>query len=208
MQTLAKLAVRVINKAELPTRVRLHGKFPMCLNSAGGQHVAQRFHLYIHTRLLTLQCVNSIFSKSRCQQPTMCFCLLSSLQYRLIWYLCCTFNIWYFCLARRAIIQLCTRTSCDALIMKYASPKPLRLRWHSFSGCRREHVAVVFASKGCQYLINGCPQPIGTYLTQDAILIIVDALLTLMLRMWRWLWCYLFCQSKLPICPLCITTTK
>jgi hypothetical protein len=37
----------------------------------------------------------------------------------------------------------------------------------SFSGCGMEHVAVVFASKGCQYLINGCLQPIGTYITQD-----------------------------------------
>jgi len=29
-----------------------------------------------------------------------------------------------------------------------------------------------------------------------------------MLRMGRWLCCYLFCQCKLPVRPLCITTTK
>jgi len=40
--------------------------------------------------------------------------------------------------------------------------KLLTLCWRSFSGCGREHVAVVFAGKGCQYLINGCQQPIGT----------------------------------------------
>jgi len=66
--------------------------------------------------------------------------------------------------------------------------KLLTLRWCSFSGCRREHVADVFASKGCQYLINGCPQPIRTQLTQDAKLEIIDAPLTLMLRMGRWPW--------------------
>jgi len=41
--------------------------------------------------------------------------------------------------------------------------KLLTVCWRSFSGCRREHVGVVFASKGCHYLMNGCLQPIGTY---------------------------------------------
>ena len=36
-----------------------------------------------------------------------------------------------------------------------------RLYWHTFSGSCREHVAVVFASQGCQWLLNGCLQPIG-----------------------------------------------
>jgi len=80
--------------------------------------------------------------------------------------------------------------------------------WRSFSGCRREHVADVFACKGCQYLINGYPQPIGTWLTPDSKLKIVDAPLTLMLWMGRWPCCYYSCRWTRPIGPLRITTTK
>jgi hypothetical protein len=86
--------------------------------------------------------------------------------------------------------------------------KLLMLCWRSFSGWRREHGAAVFAIWGCQYLINGCLQPIGTYDTQHAKLKLVDAPLPLMLGMGKWPCCYLFCQYKLPIRPLCITTTK
>ena len=64
--------------------------------------------------------------------------------------------------------------------------KQLTLRWRSFPGCGREHVAVVFASSGCQYLINGCLQPIETQITQDAKLKIIDAPLTIILRMRQW----------------------
>ena len=71
----------------------------------------------------------------------------------------------------------------------------------------REHVAVVVASKGCEYLINGCLQSIGTYLIPDAKLIIVNALWTLILTMGRQPCCYLFCLYKEPIHPLCITVT-
>jgi hypothetical protein len=44
-------------------------------------------------------------------------------------------------------------------------------------------VAVVFPSKGCQSLINGCLQPIGTYIAQDVKLNIDDPRVTLMIRM-------------------------
>jgi len=40
--------------------------------------------------------------------------------------------------------------------------KLMTLHWCPFSGCGSEHVPDVFASKGCQYLINGCLQPSGT----------------------------------------------
>jgi len=86
--------------------------------------------------------------------------------------------------------------------------KQLTICWRSFSGCGREHVAVVFATKGCQYLINGCLQPIWTRITQGAKLKIADAPLTLILRMRRWPCCCLFCLNELPICWLCITVTK
>ena len=62
-------------------------------------------------------------------------------------------------------------------------PKLLMLHWHSFSVCGREHVAVVFASEGCQCWINGCLQPIRKKITQDSKLKFVDALLTIILRM-------------------------
>jgi len=84
----------------------------------------------------------------------------------------------------------------------------LTLRWRSFSECGRERVAVVFVPKGCQYLINGCLQPIGTYITQYRKLTIINAPLRLMLRMWHWPCCCLFGLSKLPICWLWITATK
>jgi hypothetical protein len=100
------LAVWVVDKPKLPTRVRFHGKFPTHPNWVGCQWVVQWVHLSIHIRLLYLQCDNSILSKSSFQQPIKRFCLLSSLQYRIIWYLCFTFDIWYFCLARWSIIML------------------------------------------------------------------------------------------------------
>jgi len=86
--------------------------------------------------------------------------------------------------------------------------KLLTLHWRSVSGCSREHVAVDFPSKGCQYLINGCLQPIGTWIAQHWKLKMVDTLLTLVLRMWRWLSRYLFRLWQLQICPLWKTTTK
>jgi len=67
--------------------------------------------------------------------------------------------------------------------------KSLTLCWLSFSGCVREHVAVVFPSEGCHYLRNRCLQPIGTWIIQDGKLIIMDTASALILRMWQWLRC-------------------
>ena len=86
--------------------------------------------------------------------------------------------------------------------------KLLMLCWRSLSGCSREHFTVDFASKGCQYLMNGCLELIGAWITQDAKLKIVDALLTLILSMGRWPCCCLFCLYKLAIRQWCITATK
>jgi len=44
-----------------------------------------------------------------------------------------------------------------------------------------ERVAAVFAPKDCQYLFNGCLQPIGRKITQDPKVKIVDTLLVLIL---------------------------
>ena len=77
----------------------------------------------------------------------------------------------------------------------------------SFSGCGMEHVPGAFPLDGCQYLINGCPQQIGTEITRDASLKIVDTLWTVILGIGRWPCCCLFCLWKLPIRWLCITVT-
>jgi len=82
------------------------------------------------------------------------------------------------------------------------------LRWCSFSGCGRKHVAVVFGSAGSKYLINGCLQPIGTEITQHAKLRLVEAPLRLLLSIARWPRYCVFCQYELPIRQLCIPETK
>jgi len=77
--------------------------------------------------------------------------------------------------------------------------KLLTLRWRSFSGLGREDITVDFASKGCQYLIDGYLQPIGTLITQDAKLTMVDAALTLILRMRQAECRGSFSQRRLPL---------
>jgi len=67
-------------------------------------------------------------------------------------------------------------------------------RWRCFSGCGRENVAVILPSQGCQYLTNESLQPIRTYITQDEMLKIIDALLTLILRMQQEACCCSFSQ--------------
>jgi len=46
-------------------------------------------------------------------------------------------------------------------LAKMRDKKSLTLHWHSLSGCGREGGAIVFASKGGQYHIYGCLQPIA-----------------------------------------------
>jgi len=90
-QTIAKFAVCVVNKPEPSTRVQFDGKLPTRLNWSGWQPVAQRVHPEIQLRLLLLEYVNSILSKLCFHQTRICFCMLCSLQYRLIWNRCYTF---------------------------------------------------------------------------------------------------------------------
>ena len=40
------------------------------------------------------------------------------------------------------------------------SSQSLMVRWRSFPGSGREHIAVIYACKGCKSLIHGCLQPI------------------------------------------------
>ena len=66
-------------------------------------------HCQQYTRLLFLNFVNSILSKSRFKQPMICYCMLCSVQYWLIWNQCLTFDKLYFCLSGRSIIPLWMR---------------------------------------------------------------------------------------------------
>jgi len=93
-------------------------------------------------------------------------------------------------------------------ITKMQQQLSLMLRWRSFSGRSREHVAIIFASGGCQYLIHGCFQPIATGVTQDGKQTIIDAPLTLIRRIEQWPCRCLCCLYWLPVCPLYTTATK
>jgi len=68
--------------------------------------------------------------------------------------------------------------------------------------------AISFANKCGQYVRYAYQRASHWWITKLTRPQIVDALLTLMLRMGRWPCCYLFCQWKLPIRRLCITTTR
>ena len=81
-QTVAKLAVRVVNEPKPSTWVLLNCQHPTCLNLAGCQQVTKQVHLSIELRLFLLVYVNSNLSKSCFQQPRICFCMLCSFQYR------------------------------------------------------------------------------------------------------------------------------
>ena len=83
-----------------------------------------------------------------------------------------------------------------------------RLCWHSFSGCGRKHVAVVFASKCYQYWINGCLQPIRTSITQDAKVKMVDAPLKPILRMRQRVCRCCVCKWRRPISDKWMTATN
>ena len=82
------------------------------------------------------------------------------------------------------------------------------LRWRSFSGFGSEYIAVVFGSAGCHYLLNGCLQSIGIWITENAKLRIVDAPLILIPRLGQWPCGSPICIWKLPIRRLWITATK
>ena len=91
-RTIAKQAVRIVNTPETSTPLRFNGTLPTSLDWVGCQQVAQRFQPQIHTKHLFVKFVNSILSKLHCQQRIICFCMPWSLQYRLIWNRCFTYQ--------------------------------------------------------------------------------------------------------------------
>jgi len=80
----------------------------------------------------------------------------------------------------------CDNHSCIACwLPMMKGQKPLMLRWRSFSWWSRERVPSSFAYEGGQYCIYDCLQPIATPITQHARPNLIDALLTLIFRMWQ-----------------------
>jgi len=74
-------------------------------------------------RILFLVFVNSILSKSRVQQTIICFCILRSLQYRLILNQCFPFEILYFAYHGGQWFCYGSEDLCDALNTKYATSR-------------------------------------------------------------------------------------
>jgi len=119
--------------------------------------------------------------------------------------------LWYIlCMPVMAVNNdiMTAKISTMPWLPKMQHSKLLTLRWRWFWGCGRDYVAVVFASKGFQYLQNGCLQPTWWKITQDAKQKNVDAPLTLILRIERCPCCRLFGQCNQPICLSCITATR
>jgi len=114
-QTIAKLAVEVVNTPELSTWVWFAANLPTCLDRVGCQQVAKQVHLGIHIRLLLLPFDNSILSKLHIQQPIIHFCKICSLRYCLFCNLWISFDILSFCLWRRSMVLLCDRLSARCL---------------------------------------------------------------------------------------------
>jgi len=86
--------------------------------------------------------------------------------------------------------------------------KWLSIHWRSFSEWGGDRAAAFFAYKSWQYIGYAKQRPnhcVITILTKPQI---IDALLTLILRMGWWPCCFLFCLNRLPIHQLCITATK
>jgi len=103
-RTVAKWVVQVFYEYEPSTRVQFDRKLPTRLNWVHCLLVAQPVHPFIHIRLMFVEFVNSILLKSRFQQPMLCFGMLCSLQYRLVWNRCFTFHILYCCVSGWSII--------------------------------------------------------------------------------------------------------
>jgi len=103
---------------------------------------------------------------------------------------------------------MCTKIRTMPQLRNIHNLQLLTLYWHSYSGCGWEHVAVIFAPDGCQYVIHGCLQPIGGSITYDSQCTSIDAELMVITRMGRWPCCCLFCQWMMRIHRLYIIATR
>jgi len=84
----------------------------------------------------------------------------------------------------------------------------LTLKWGSVSGWGREHVRIVFASKGSHFLIYGFVQPITKLDYQNATAWFIDTPVALNLGMGQGACCYCLCHKRQPILHLWILSTN
>jgi len=86
--------------------------------------------------------------------------------------------------------------------------KLLTLHWRSFAWWGNKPLTHCFAWKGRQYIVYGLLPQINTYITQDEMPKIFDAMLMLIFRIGLWLCCLLFCLWRQRIQRLCYTVIK
>jgi len=128
------------------------------------------------------------------------FWMFGRLQYCFIRNRCCTFDILYF-LLNLAVKNIYFNVTIGAMpwMPNMQQVELLTFHWQSFLGCGREHATVGFASKGGLNMVNRRLQPSGIWITNDAKLIIVDALWKPILRMLLGACHYCFWKSRQPI---------
>jgi len=93
-------------------------------------------------------------------------------------------------------------------VPKIQRQQSLTLQWRTVSACDRECAAIFFNSKESQYFVYEWLQPIATNVTQDGQVKIINAPLTLILRMRQWPCWILFCQERVPVRWLWIAATR
>jgi hypothetical protein len=104
--TFAKMAIGVVNTPDPSTGVYCDGSHLKRLIWTSCQRFTQRVHPSFQIRHLCLQLVNSILPKYCFRQPIIHIWIVCSLQFRLIYNLCLTSHIMYFCVSGLLIIPI------------------------------------------------------------------------------------------------------
>lgn len=84
----------------------------------------------------------------------------------------------------------------------------LMLHWYSVSELGIDCVDYSVARKGCWYMVYWLQQPVHSSITILKRLKSDDALLTLIFRMWKWLFWYYLCHGRQPISRLWMVATN
>jgi len=83
----------------------------------------------------------------------------------------------------------------------------LTLRWETFSRWGIERFSFSFAYKGSQWFVYDCLQRVARHITQDTRPTIVDAPFTLIFKMGKRVFLFLFCLLKQPMIRLWLFAT-
>jgi len=141
---------------------------------------------FLYVAFLPIKAVNSCFMSSSIHampwlpnmQDTNCWYLVDAHFHDGVTYLSCTV------FDEKASITLYMNYCHKATLRlpKMQEQKSFMLHWGSISGWGREYVTSDCVSKGTECLIDGCLQPITTYIAPEARPKIIDTLLTFMFR--------------------------